>query len=180
MIKKIISITCFALTTTACFANTHSALRCNTTSKLAHTNHCAQMLYALVAENGVITQNQKSGAYYLTLAQTSKMLTYFSDRPVRISGITRLSNLIKFWNVGKDSFAKVPPNAALEAFNATSHGKMTTQHYTLELSHPALNIQKNELRFTVKPVGKTQLNKLPISLRHVALFIDPTWGGNLG
>ena len=178
--KKLIIFTFIALLSSISFAATNTPLRCKTTTKLTSTKHCAQMLYALIAEHGEITKNKNSDTYTLMLTQTSKMLTYFSDRPVRISGVTHLFNLIKFWNIGDDSFAKIPPNAAIETFSATQNGEMAMTHYVLEISHPKLNMQKNELSFTVKSLGKTILSNHPITLEHVALFIDPRWGGNLG
>lgn len=73
-----------------------------------------------------VIDDSKEPGYLLVLSATSGSLKgniltlngvpnviYFTDRPARKAGHLSLSNFVRMWDKGKDSFKTDPPNAAL-------------------------------------------------------------------
>jgi hypothetical protein len=68
---------------------------------------------AVLNSKGATLQGNK-----LTLSDVSPNSIVFADRPVRAAGHVLTSEFIKQWDVGKDSFAKDPPNATISAISS--------------------------------------------------------------
>lgn len=99
----------------------------------------------------------------LTLKGIAPTTLYFSDRPARIAGHYRNSEYLEFWQGGKDSFLKDPPNATLSAFVP---GKAELVDVVMTLRNARLN--GDELTYDVKIIE----GSLPASVGPVSLFID--------
>ena len=118
------------------------------------------------SEGGVpvlFVQTCSSGTYdgkTLTLNGVGPTL-YFSDRPKRIEGHLRTSQVIANWAEGDNSFASDPPNAVLSAF-----GKGNVANVTVELSEPRLS--GGNLTYTVKVLD----GSVPGRFDSASLFID--------
>ena len=91
-------------------------------------------------------------------------VTYFADRPSRLTGQITLPQFMDNWSLGPDSFADVPPNADLSVFD--SSGQVVNM--VVELSSLEL-LDSDSIRFTVKV-----LEGLPPSgaFGAASLFID--------
>jgi hypothetical protein len=68
---------------------------------------------AVLNSKGATLQGNK-----LTLSDVSPNSIVFADRPVRAAGHVLTSEFIKQWDVGKDSFAKDPPNATISVMSS--------------------------------------------------------------
>jgi len=93
------------------------------------------------------------------LVQTAKGMTF--DRPERVAGNMKTSAFIPFWSVGKDSFAKVPPNADVSIIEGD-----TMRQVIVELQDPAL--ENDILRYKVKILQ----GEMPEKGADVSVFID--------
>ncbi len=87
-------------------------------------------------------------------------VVYFSDRPARIAGHMSLEALAEAWDLDQDSFAAIPPNAALSILE-------TGADVVVELM--SLELTDDRLRFDVRVLDGT----LPAgSFGPASLFID--------
>jgi hypothetical protein len=109
----------------------------------------------------------------LTLKGVGKQVLMFSDRPERMTGDASTAKFVQFWNDGKDSFEKDPPNATL---STTIDGK--TQLAVVELMNPRLN--GDALTYDIRLLDGT----VPNAGGEVSVFIDwwygPGWRGGRG
>ena len=117
-----------------------------------------QLLFVQSAKSATLSQDGR-----LTLKGVSPTTLYFSDRPARIAGHYRNAEYMQFWQGGKDSFLKDPPNATLSAFQA---GKDELVDVVMTLRNARL--RGDEITYDVKIVE----GKLPRSVGPVSLFID--------
>lgn len=79
---------------------------------------------SLFKENSEIlfVQNAEEAIFHnerLTIKDSTKRVTYFSDRPYQITGNISNTELIEMWIgiQGDDSFLKDPPNAVISYYN---------------------------------------------------------------
>ncbi|KTD53001.1 hypothetical protein [Legionella quateirensis] len=89
--------------------------------------------------------------YLLTIQHAPKYVNYFSDRPVRKSGIMKLAKFNSFWTNDeiKNNFKTNPPNVAIVLVDA--QGKR--QDLVAIASNPKLS--KEQLTYELQPI-KTQ------------------------
>jgi hypothetical protein len=117
------------------------------------------------ASKGSITK-QDNNSYTLTLNNATDFVSYFTNRPARISGVMKLSEFLALWSDKKikDNFAETPPNVALVI--VTDKGERLNA--IAELKNPvsrkgSLSYQLKVINNQILPAGK---------LQHIALFID--------
>jgi len=104
----------------------------------------------------------------ITLNGASAQTIMFSDRPQRITGNASTQKFVEFWDKGKDSFQKDPPNATLTTI---VDGKVQTA--VVELTEPKLS--GTSLTYTVKVLD----GEVPKAGQNPSLFID-WWRGGWG
>jgi hypothetical protein len=138
-------------------------------------------LFVQNARGGTFTRARgKSGGFRLTLHGVDPKLVFFTDRPVRDSGLIPEKELLQLlWGPG-DS----PPNAAVEVLG----GDKGQDVLAVKLRNPRYNARKRTVRYDA-----TLLHNLTPGLRHyrglvdrrlprrfgdVSLFIDSGDGGN--
>ncbi len=97
----------------------------------------------------------------LSLVGVSPITLFFADRPERIAGNMETTAFIPFWSLGKDSFAKNPPNADVSIIEGDN-----MRQVVVELQNPAL--ESDTLRYTVKILQ----GDMPAKGADVSLFID--------
>ena len=117
-----------------------------------------QLLFVQTAKTATLHKDGR-----LTLKGVSPTTLYFSDRPARIAGHYRNSEYMQFWQSGKDSFLKDPPNATLSAFEP---GKDDLVDVVMTLRNARL--RGDEITYDVTIIN----GKLPQSIGPVSLFID--------
>lgn len=141
---------------------------CFMTLALAETP-TSRYLFVIHATRGKVTQpDLNQNAYQLVLHKVAGM--YFSDRPVRDSGILNLSQFFEKWDKGNDSFKANNPNAALVTVLDFKKDKQQITELVV-LSDPIYNAKKNDVTFSVKSInGKTKL--LPGALNNATLVVD--------
>lgn len=121
----------------------------------------------------LMADKSKPSEYQLILKGVRDYIEYFSDRPVRLSGLYPTQDFISRWTDDKmrGSFNKMPPNAALSAVQPhLLKNKMI--NVMLQLSNPIYDAKTETLSYKVNilPGVKTEL---PLNhLKNVVLFID--------
>jgi hypothetical protein len=102
----------------------------------------------------------------LTLHSVGPVTLMFSDRPKRMTGDVATARFIQFWNQGKDSFEKDPPNATVSTVIGDK-----TDLAIVELSNP--HIDGDDITYDIKPLR----GNLPAAGKQVSVFIDWWHGG---
>lgn len=104
--------------------------------------------------------------YTLTINDPSNFVTYFSDRPMRQSGLMKLSEFLALWSnkAIKNNFAVNPPNIAIDM--VTDQG--VRQHTIAIATHPVY--KDGRLSYQLQVLKSKELEEG--KLQHVALFFD--------
>jgi len=97
----------------------------------------------------------------LSLVGVSPITLFFADRPERVAGNMKTSAFIPFWSLGKDSFAKDPPNADVSIIDGAA-----MRQVVVVLQDPVL--EGDTLRYKVKLVQ----GDMPEKGADVSVFID--------
>jgi hypothetical protein len=97
----------------------------------------------------------------LSLLDVSPITLFFADRPERIAGNMKTSAFIPFWSLGKDSFAKEPPNADVSIVDGD-----TMHQVVVVLQDPVL--EGDSLRYKVRILQ----GDMPAKGADVSVFID--------
>ena len=103
-----------------------------------------------------------TSSYRLRMQGTEDLVTWFSDRPARKSGLMLAHDLVGTWS--KIGFTAVPPNSALVLRDPGS-----TRTLTVEVRAP--RYEGGVLAFTIRPLEKLA-QPLPTSASMSSLFID--------
>ena len=133
------------------------------TSLFASTN--ASYLFLATAPSAKLIK-EKGDNYSLELQKGPSQVGYFTDRPVRESGLMDMSQFLKLWDSKKikNNFTKMPPNAAIAMI--LSNGKK--QSFVAVLGKPEVKHGKVTYHLTKTSKNKIQVGKA----KHVILFID--------
>jgi hypothetical protein len=97
----------------------------------------------------------------LSLIEVSPITLFFSDRPERVAGNMKTSAFVPFWSLGKDSFAKDPPNADVSIIEGDA-----MRQVVVVLQDPVL--KGRTLRYKVKVLQ----GDMPAKGADVSVFID--------
>ena len=130
------------------------------------------MLFVQTAHAGKITQASKNN-YRVVLKDVSPYVTYFSDRPNRITGVMPLQKFLKVWDKGSDSLSIDHPNVGIQAILDATEPQQNNQMITsiLTLSNPRYDAENKTLTYDAKTLNKNE--SIPNQqLKYVALFID--------
>ena len=159
--KKIAIAAALLMTTSALFAATKS-------------NSDTSYLFVQNAKHATLSAVKgQANTYTLTLLDANPFVSYFSDRPNRVTGLMSVTDYIqKYWQTGSNSFAKDQPNASLEGVNVHLLGKDNVSDYTVELSNPVYNAKADSMTYTIHALNGS--NALPnnASFDYSAVFID--------
>lgn len=112
-----------------------------------------------------ITKNADN-SYTLTLQHVPAYVSYFSNRPERVTGLIPLPKFIQLWSnsSGKDSFLSIPPNVAFAMLSKS--GK--AQNFIATVSKPAYS--DDQLQYTLNIIGKNKIETGQMA--HVDIFFD--------
>jgi hypothetical protein len=115
----------------------------------------------------LFVQNAKAVVFdkgTVTLKGVSPMTIFFSDRPVRIAGhFNTKDEFVPFWDEGKDSFLKDPPNATISMYEK---GKDQLKDVVVKLSKPRL--KGEDLTYDITVIE----GKVPKKGGACSVFID--------
>jgi hypothetical protein len=138
----------------------------------AESNSVTEYAFIQTGNQGTLKPvPHQQGMYTLTLNKANPYITYFSDRPKRITNVLTLTQFLKLWNKGIDSFAKDAPNAEVSLIE-NSHGKMIPHNFTVELTSKYYDKKTQALTYKVRFLdSKTPLNKT-LKFEYAVLFID--------
>ncbi len=125
------------------------------TSCAQQQEHMVQMLFVQSAKDVTFEDGK------MTLKGINPVTVMFSDRPQRIAGHMATDEMIPFWDEGKDSFLKDPPNATASIF---ADGKLV--EVVVVLRNPQL--KGDDLTYDVRILEGTP----PAKGGLCSLFID--------
>lgn len=108
----------------------------------------------------------KAGKYTLVLHQGAKHIGYFTNRPVRKSGLLDLAQFKALWTSKKvkPNFTQVPPNAAL----AMVMNNGSKQSFVAVLSKP--QIKGQDVIYHLTKISKNKIK--PGNVSDLVIFID--------
>jgi len=147
-----------------------------TISAFAANNNASKPSYLFVQTARFATLKPDSrhpGDYILVLHDIPKYVTYFTDRPQRISGLINVIDFLQEWQQNtKDNFTQDAPNVDVRGIKLhwLFHSKDTS--IVVSLSNPSYDVGERTMTYTAKPVPGTQMPNRLITLRDVALFFD--------
>ena len=124
------------------------------------------VVYVQNAKSSVLSKDAKQPTVIkLTLHKPEMYVSYFSDRPERLTGMVELQKFLGLWDTkNKARFNQDPPNVAIETKKSNFIGM---------LSNPVYNSKTGDVTFTFTPI-----NPLPSSFKYgsdlgyTILFID--------
>jgi hypothetical protein len=136
-----------------------------------------ELLFVQDARRGTFTKRRGAPGYLLRLRGVDRKAVYFSDRPVRDTGVVSVeAMLLSLYSRGETA-----PNAAVELV-----GRKSEDVVALELRRPRYNPRQRTLSFVtrrLRAVGGalTQYRgrldgRLPRRFGNVSLFIDAAYG----
>ena len=129
-----------------------------------------KLLFIQTARSGKLIATGSRKKYTLVLSQLNPYVTYFADRPKRITGVMPLSTFIQHWSQGTNSFAFDKPNVGLEGVLSDS---THSAQYLFKMSDPRYNIKTKTMHYTMVALpNQRPINKNQMDFSHVALFID--------
>lgn len=133
------------------------------TTLMASTS--ASYLFLATASSAKLV-NEKGDSYNLEVQKGPSHVGYFTDRPVRDSGLIEMSQFLKLWDSKqvKNNFTKIPPNAAFTMI--LPDGKK--QSFVAELGKP--EVTNGNLIYQLTKISK---NKIQVGeVKNVIIFID--------
>ncbi|MCK4869533.1 MAG: hypothetical protein KAS93_00310 [Gammaproteobacteria bacterium] len=140
-----------------------------------------KLLFVQTAQSGTVTKmSNYPNKYKLQLNNVTGYVTYFSDRPNRITGLMTTNDFVTYWNKGASSFAKDNPNAGLESVTINSLKKTKNVSFVFEISNPIYNHKNRTITYTAKPLNKNIRITKPIKLGYTSIFIDDVSGMIIG
>ncbi|MCL4245514.1 MAG: hypothetical protein KJ002_10350 [Candidatus Dadabacteria bacterium] len=104
----------------------------------------------------------------MTLTGLSPSMIFFSDRPERMAGHVPVTQFLKIWDEGKDSFKNDPPNAAVSILGEKEGGT----DVIVEISNPSLS-EKGELTYDVKILDGTPPEKGGLTSLVIDWWVGP-------
>ncbi|MDX1837291.1 hypothetical protein [Legionella taurinensis] len=136
----------------------------------AHTNY----LFIQSAETGVLNVTPEKGTYQLVLKNIQPYVTYFSDRPQRVTGLLPIERFLNEWQSNaKNGFKKDAPNVGIEGIQLHAFSRNQRINVVMVLSNPAYDKKANTLTYTAQALnGKQDAIKNDIQLKSIVLFID--------
>lgn len=115
--------------------------------------------------------------YQIKLMNVQPNLTYFTEKPNRVTGTATANEFIRAWNDNKLDTTINQPNVSVVGYvnNAT---KPTV--YVFQLDHPNMNMQNNTMTFNAKALGDKKPPRDKVETLHkVSMFVDDFhWNGN--
>jgi hypothetical protein len=117
--------------------------------------------------------------FQLILEETSPFVTYFSDRPNRITGAIPLDEFLNFWHHGVDSFQADPPNVSVSGQIHIRSQKERNLFFIFELAHPNYVKESRKMIYDIQLLSPSPLlHEKTILLHDPILFFDdgmPQW-----
>jgi hypothetical protein len=141
-----------------------------TSTSATTNNQSGQFLLVQTARSAEVKAiPSQPNTYELTLKKASPYVTYFSDRPIRVSGAVSNDKFSQDW---QKTFLRDAPNADLVGIaDSLLHRKYL--NYTIELTDMQYNTAQQTFHYIIHvlPGDKKALPK-KLELHDAALFID--------
>ena len=140
----------------------------------ASANSDSNYLFIQNAKSAELIPTAKPGTYQLKLLNIEPYISYFSDRPNRITGLMPITKFLNNWKLNNpNSFSHDAPNAGFEGVKMHSWSFGKDIKLIISLNKPVYDSTEKTLTYTVHslPNNNFDLTK-PNKLANVSLFID--------
>lgn len=128
--------------------------------------------FAQIITSGELKEiSQSDNIYRLTISNVSPYLLYYTKRPKRLSGQVSIKNFLKAWKVGKNSFAKNPPNAIIYPGMINQNANRSGDAFRVVITKPQYQAEKSKMTYLVKPLGDSSLIMKDMDLNYSVMFI---------
>ena len=119
------------------------------------------------------SQLKKEGQYYkLTLHQVAPYVTYFSNRPYRMTNIMPTSEYSQLWLKTQNGFEKNPPNADITGVMKIDATHEAQINLPVELVNAHYYSKQKKLIFIVRPLKGDRRKMKEMHLLYGTLFVD--------
>lgn len=131
-------------------------------------------LFLQTAKTGLLKPTQVPGIYQLALKDISPYVTYFTDRPNRMTGLLPMERFLEIWQSNaKNGFKADAPNVAVEGIKLHAVSKDQTIGLVVVLSKPIYDRKTKTLTYTAQALNHEKITfNHNIKLENVALFVD--------
>jgi hypothetical protein len=148
---------CFTCLTSLADDNSPAKSLSSTAKSNAVNPKTVDLTFTLSATHArLMLTDEGTQTYHLILTGITPFITYITSRPGRVAGLAELSNFIRAWTVGGNSFANNNPNAVLYAGVVNQAPNRANSFYLLQLAKPRFDKERGVLEFLAKPIGKHQ------------------------
>lgn len=136
----------------------------------AAQNKSLNVLFLQSAHAAQITVHKKH--YKLILKNVDSFVSYFSDRPARVTGLMPIEKFIARWHHSRDNFAKNPPNVAIESFVLGRNGHRKPVAIFATLKNPHYDAKKHSITYELNPLAKNKMRLANMKLGYTVVFFD--------
>lgn len=152
-------------------------LMCSSTlSWASKTTPPLSFLFVQSADSAVLAPvKEHPGQFTLTLKKVNPYVTYFSDRPNRVTGMMPTAEFMAIWQKkGKDSFAHDAPNVNIEGMKLHYIIKNKSVSFVAELLNPQVDAKTHDITYDIQVLGAHQdlVPHKSVTLHQVVLFLD--------
>ncbi|KTC81676.1 hypothetical protein [Legionella brunensis] len=136
--------------------------------------HSTNFMFLQNAETGVLKLTPQEGSYQLVLQNVQPYVTYFSDRPKRMTGLMSIESFLKEWQSNtKNGFKNDAPNVGIEGIKLHAFSNGQTVSVVMVLSNPIYDKNANTLTYMAHELNTKEGEiKKDIKLNNLVLFID--------
>ncbi len=135
-------------------------------------------LFIQLASEGILKPLKNSPSMYqLKLIGVQPYVTYFTDRPNRITGLLATTKFLRIWKENfNNNFRQDAPNVGVSGIKFHGIFRKQDVDFVLVLSQPFYNAKNNTMTYlaTALTNNKKALPIKPITFGNVALFFDDT------
>ena len=116
----------------------------------------------------------KKGEYKITLYNPNPYVSFFSDRPKRMTGMMPIPGFLALWNNKNlaNNFATIPPNGALESQSKIMIFKRHRLSLLASLSNPQYDAKNKTMTYTLSSLNSKDPGVKQLDLGFTVLFID--------
>lgn len=143
-------------------------------NKPGHAAPATNYMFLQNAETGVLKPTTEKGTYQLVLKNIQPYVTYFTDRPKRVTGLMSIESFLNEWQSNaKNGFKKDAPNVGIEGIKLHAFSRGQTVSVVMVLSNPIYDQKAKTLTYIAHQLNTKEATiKNDTKLKNIVLFID--------
>lgn len=131
-------------------------------------------MFIQTAKSGQIYKIKDSkNLYSLTLHDIAPYVNYFTDRPVRKTGLLPIDKFTQLWtNTDANNFKVDPPNVAIESVSIKFLIHRKNVKMVAEVTNPKYDAVSHSITYQLRFLTEAPNIKKPVHLGYTVLFFD--------